>query len=91
MCEAWKEYFAFAPDYKIIIDEIFVKNQTVMITGHATGTFTGDGFIDPENYWEIPAAWKVEIEDNLIAVWHLYANPEPMEEIRTKMGISLSE
>ena len=35
----------------------------------------------PENHWSVPAAWRVVVESESVAVWQLYANQHPMHQI----------
>jgi hypothetical protein len=40
-----------------------------------------DGELKPHNHWSIPAAWRVVVDSDLVAVWQLYANQHVMHEI----------
>ncbi len=81
MVMAWEEYLAMVPDYRIIAKEMFVDGATVMVSGEASGTFSHGGVLKPENHWKVPAAWRAETEGNFVAVWQVYVNPGPMEDI----------
>ena len=79
MVLSWRDYFAMVPDYKIIVKGTFAAAGTIMIAGEAEGTFAQDASLKPENHWRVPAAWRAVIEDDKVAVWQVYVNPEPME------------
>jgi ketosteroid isomerase-like protein len=81
MREGWLEYFDMVPDFRIEVEETFFRNDTVILTGIAEGTFIQNNTLKHENEWSVPAAWRVVIEDDRVAVWQLYVNPEPMKKI----------
>ena len=81
MSEGWKDYFTMAPDYEIIVKETFQGENTVVFLGIAEGTFSDGGTIDPANHWAVPAAWRAVIDEDRVAVWQVYVNPEPMQKI----------
>jgi hypothetical protein len=53
----------------------------VVLLGRASGTFVQDGELKPENRWSVPAAWRVVVDAQSVAVWQLYANQYPMHQI----------
>ena len=74
------------PDYRIDVQEVFSRGDVVVLLGAAEGTFAGKGALDPRNHWSVPAAWKVVVDGDRVAVWQLYVNPEPMRVILDRMG-----
>jgi len=86
MCTAWRYYIKMIPDYKVSHEEIFAKGDTVAIFGTSRGTFSEDGKIKKENFWEIPAAWKAAVRDGLVAYWQVFADNQP---VRKLMGDSV--
>lgn len=86
MVPGWRGYFAMVPDYKIMVKETFAAAGTVMMAGEAEGTFSQHGTLKPENHWKVPAAWRAVIEDDKVAVWQLYVNPEPMASILKRIN-----
>ncbi|MBI4720505.1 MAG: nuclear transport factor 2 family protein [Chitinivibrionia bacterium] len=96
MHEAWRNYFSLVPDYTIHVREIFSRDRTVVLAGTAEGTFAGRGSAEaalaggdallPDNHWSVPAAWRVVIEGDRVAVWQLYVNPDPMRRIIDRMN-----
>src|SRR5882724_2136812 len=81
---AWAGYFKMVPDYSISHSEIFADGNTVAVFGSAQGTFTKDGQLTKENIWKTPAAWRAVVKDSKIAVWHVYADNEPIRAIMRK-------
>ncbi|UCC74532.1 MAG: nuclear transport factor 2 family protein [Gemmatimonadota bacterium] len=81
MREGWVGYFAMVPDYHIEVAEAFSRENTVVLLGTAAGTLTKDGTLDPKNRWSVPAAWRVVVEGEQVAVWQLYVNLEPIVRI----------
>jgi ketosteroid isomerase-like protein len=86
MRTAWRYYIKMIPDYKVSHEEIFAKGDTVAVFGTARGTFSEDGKIKKENFWEIPAAWKAVVRDGLVASWQVFGDNQP---IRKLMGDSV--
>ena len=74
MKKAWSEYFGLFPDYKIEIDEVFEKDSSICIIGHASGTYKNIHDKNDSNHWRIPAAWKAVIKDNRVKHWQVYAD-----------------
>ncbi|NIO00726.1 MAG: hypothetical protein GTO42_01085 [Candidatus Latescibacteria bacterium] len=86
MHEAWAEYFKIVPDYRIEVEEVFTRDNTVVFLGTAAGTFTKDGALNPEYHWSVPAAWRAVVKSEQIAVWQLYVNIEPIRRIMKRLG-----
>jgi len=74
MRQAWTGYFALFPDYKIEIEEIFEKESSICILGHASGTYKNLHNPNNSNHWRIPTAWKAIIIDNRVKHWQVYAD-----------------
>jgi len=74
----WQEYFDLVPDFRIEVTNQFERDGLVVLLGQASGTFVQDGELKPENRWSVPAAWRVVVESEQVAVWQLYANQHPM-------------
>ena len=79
--QGWREYFDWVPDFRIEVLDRFVANETVVLLGRADGTFVQNGELKPENHWSVPAAWRVIVDSELVAVWQLYANQHAMHDI----------
>ena len=84
MRQGWSEYFKMFPDYMIEAPEYVVSGDTIILLGKASGTYTADGTLRPENHWEIPAAWKAVIADDKIKLWQVFADNAPIVEIMRK-------
>jgi ketosteroid isomerase-like protein len=78
---AWEGYFKMVPDYTISHEEIFNHGDTVAVFGSARGTFSSDGQIRKENFWETTAAWRASVKDGKIALWQVFTDNEPIREI----------
>ncbi len=74
MHRAWKGYFKLFPDYKISFETIIEKDNIVALFGSASGTYAPEGQLHEENKWEVPAAWKVVVKNQLVAEWRVYAD-----------------
>ena len=84
MRRAWIEYFYLFPDFTIQCSEIFSRDNGVALFGTARGTYTvGKGPVQ-ENTWQMPAAWRAEVRENLLVEWRIYADNEP---VRKLMGL----
>ena len=88
MRNGWESYFSMVPDFRIHVEDAFAKDDIVVLLGVAEGTFDQNGALRPENHWEVPAAWRVVVAGELVAVWQLYVNPEPMVEISKRIEAS---
>ncbi len=84
MRTAWEGYFAWFPDYQIIVEDLLEQGDLVLATGQASGTYTVQGKLLPENYWEAPAAWKAIVEDGHLTHWQVFADNHPVREIMKK-------
>ena len=84
MRQSWADYFRMFPDYKIDAPEFVVSGDTVILLGKASGTYTTDGTLQPENHWEIPAAWKVVVDEEKVKLWQVFADNTPVSEIMKK-------
>lgn len=81
MKEAWIKYFKMVPDYQVSISEVFVSENTVVLLGKASGTYTADGVIKSENLWQTTAAWRAVVSGEQISEWQIFADLEPIREI----------
>jgi len=84
MLQGWLGYYGMFPDYKIQINDTFVSGNTVALFGKASGTYTSDGTLKPENHWEIPAAWKAIVADDKIKLWQWIVDNSIVAEIINK-------
>jgi len=84
MKKGWKGYFQWFPDYKIEIIDVFVLNNTLAVFGFASGTFKNKKTKSNENFWRLPASWKVVISDKKISHWQVYADTKIPFDIMEK-------
>jgi ketosteroid isomerase-like protein len=81
MREGWAAYFRMVPDYSIAIEEFYPSDPVVLMLGMASGTFSRDGGLNPENRWQTPVAIRVLVEEGLVAEWRVYADNEPIRKL----------
>jgi len=74
MLEGWKGYFSMFPDYKIEITEIAEFDSFICVLGYAGGTYKNIKNSENTNYWRVPAAWKVIVENDKVKHWQVYAD-----------------
>ena len=82
----WEEHFELIPDLKISVSQHFAENDTVVFLGWSSGTIIQNGELKPENSWKIPAAWRVVVESDKVAVWQLFANQHELHEIYKRIS-----
>jgi ketosteroid isomerase-like protein len=70
----WSGYFQWFPDYKIEVHEVFTNGDCIAAFGFASGTYKGLTTENNENYWRLPASWKVIVEADKIQLWQVYAD-----------------
>jgi hypothetical protein len=88
--QAWIAYLKMMPDYHIEIREIYGSGRTLVLLGEASGTYTVDGNLKPENFWKVPAAWRAVVVGDKILEWQIFADNEPVRQIMKREG-SLKE
>jgi ketosteroid isomerase-like protein len=81
MRRGWIGYFSMMPDYKIQVQETYSRGTVVVMIGTATGTYSPDGKLRPENRWRVPAAWRAVVRGGRVAVWQVFVNPEPIARL----------
>ncbi|MGA8742558.1 MAG: nuclear transport factor 2 family protein [Terracidiphilus sp.] len=81
MREGWAAYFRMVPDYAVAIEEFYPGEPVVVMLGMASGTYSRDGNLHPENRWQTPVAIRALIEDGLVAEWRVYADNEPIRKV----------
>lgn len=84
MRQGWSDYFKMFPDYRLNITETFSSGDTVVFLGTASGTYTRDGNLKPENHWEVTAAWKAVISNEKVKIWQVFVNVERIRDIINK-------
>jgi ketosteroid isomerase-like protein len=74
MKQSWIGYFEMFPDYKIEVNDILQKDSLLCILGYAGGTYKNLKNKENSNYWRVPAAWAVVIEEDRVKKWQVYAD-----------------
>lgn len=86
MKHAWKVFFKWFPDYEIKIINTLLTNDSVGLFGLAKGTFDSDEPTANDKF-ELPAAWRVKVKDNLIKEWQVFADNEIVRDIIKGNGV----
>lgn len=81
MREGWASYFRMVPDYSVAIEELYPSDPVVVMLGMASGIYTRDGKLHPENRWQTPVAIRALVEDGLVAEWRVYADNDPIRKV----------
>ncbi|HLZ93165.1 MAG TPA: nuclear transport factor 2 family protein [Candidatus Acidoferrum sp.] len=81
MREGWRAYFSSVRDYQVHADEFFQTDDRLAIFGSASGSYAASGHLSPESFWKVPAAWRVEIRNGLVAEWRVYADNQPLRKL----------
>lgn len=86
MLKAWEGYFSWFPDYKITVMNTLLTNDSVGMFGKAIGTFDSDERSASDSF-EIPAAWRAKVKDDLITEWQVFADNEVVRDIIKGNGV----
>jgi ketosteroid isomerase-like protein len=81
MRQGWKAYFTWFPDYAIEVTDQLNRGDVVAIFGKARGTFSVNGSLPTQNFWEIPAAWRAVVKESRVAEWRVYCDNDPARKI----------
>jgi ketosteroid isomerase-like protein len=97
MRHGWTQYFAIVENYKVYVEEYFMREESVAMFGTASGACArtknfgqlGAGVIAPpetvansaESFWEVPAAWYAVVRNGLVAEWRVYADNQPLRKL----------
>lgn len=81
MRQGWGTYFKIVAQYQIHADEFFQTDERLAIFGSASGIYAGNGPASPDNFWEVPAAWRAVISDGRVAEWRVYADNQPLRKL----------
>ena len=81
--KSWEAYFKMFPDYKITINNSSENATVFLASGTAEGTYGGARNASGDNYWNIPAAWRAEIDNAKVKSWQIFADTKiPYDIIR---------
>jgi ketosteroid isomerase-like protein len=81
MRQGWVGYFGMVPDYRLVMDDWFCEGSFVVMLGTASGTYSQDGSLKPENRWTTPTAIRAVIREDQVAEWRVYADNEPIRQL----------
>ena len=77
MIAGWRGYFAWFPDYRIEVTDIFEKDDGLALFGFASGSFKNN----QTESWRLPAAWKAIVKDGRVTLWQVFADTKTPFEI----------
>lgn len=81
MRAAWRAYFFMFPDYRIRVDEVWVRDGQVVLIGCSQGTLSeegaaalagADGHPPSDEELQGPAIWTAVIRGGLVAEWRVW-------------------
>jgi ketosteroid isomerase-like protein len=75
---AWSGYFELFSDYCIEVETLIASARSALVAGHASATAKVRSSKAP---WRIPAAWRAEVDADLIDLWQVYADNRPVYEL----------
>jgi ketosteroid isomerase-like protein len=97
MRHGWTQYFAMVENYKVYVEEYFVREASVAMFGTASGVcprakgarpLAATVVAPPEtaansadSFWEVPAAWYAVVRNGLVAEWRVYADNQPLRKL----------
>ncbi len=81
MRQAWIDFYKLFPDYHLEVNEILTRNEVVIVTGLASGTYKNLKHEDKDNSWIVPAAWKAIVKDGKVELWQIFADMSKAYEI----------
>ena len=84
MTVSWKLYFDWFPDYTIEICDIIQGGNCIAMFGYANGTYKNLNNQQKSNYFHLPAAWKVLVENDKIKQWQVFSDTRVPFEIIEK-------
>ena len=79
------------PDYHISCEEILERDNIVVAFGIGGGTYCPHGATVDENKWQVPAAWRAKVVDNLISEWQVYADNEPLRRLMSIVSVAAKD
>jgi hypothetical protein len=69
----WKSFFKSVSDYAIEVDEVFVSQNTVVMTGRTMGAVASAG-----ESWQTPSACRLVVEGDRVREFQVFADNESM-------------
>ncbi len=88
MKASWQLYFGWFPDYTIEVCDIIQGGQCIALLGFANGTYHNLNNPERSNYFHLPSAWKVIVENDKIKQWQVYADTKVPNDIMGRNKIS---
>lgn len=69
---AWREFFQSLPDYKIYVEQIIENDDTVVLIGTASGSYSACP--EENERWHLPTIWTAKVDGCAINEWRMYAD-----------------
>ena len=82
---AWGAYLHIFPDYHIDVEEKASNENTILLTGWASGSVKID---NKKVNWRIPAAWKVRVENGKVSEWQVFADNSVVQTLLSEAHAS---
>jgi len=87
MKQAWIDFYKLFPDYNLVVNEVVTKNDLVIVTGIASGTYKNLRTEGKDSSWVVPAAWKAIVKDGKIELWQIFADMSKAYEIVKRYAV----
>ena len=87
MKQAWIDFYKLFPDYNLVVNEVVTKNDLVIVTGIASGTYKNLRTEGKDNSWVAPAAWKAIVQDGKIELWQIFCDMSKAYEIVKRYAV----
>lgn len=87
MKKSWINYFEWFPDYLIEVKDVFVNGNKVAIFGIASGTYHKTEKVENNKRYQLPAAWKVIVEDGKVKLWQVICDSKIPFDIMFASGL----
>jgi len=91
MRHGWTSYFSMVGNYKVLVKEHFVREDSVAMFGTASGSYPSPSAVGTTapasansaapQFWEVPAAWHVVTRGGQVAEWRVYADNLPLRKL----------
>jgi ketosteroid isomerase-like protein len=86
MRHGWTSYFSMVGNYKVLVKEHFIRENSVAMFGTASGSYSVAsaapvGANSAAKFWEVPAAWHVVTRGGQVAEWRVYADNLPLRKL----------
>lgn len=91
MRHGWTSYFSIVGNYKVLVQEHFLREDSVAMFGTASGSYPAPSALGTTvsatadsaapQFWQVPAAWHVVTRGGQVAEWRVYADNLPLRKL----------